>query len=80
MRKVSGDDAAGRARVDALVEDLDGEGAAGQAPQRGRDPEALVVEAARVEAQHEAGRAEAAAAGRRRGRPGRGCRSPRWPR
>ena len=52
-------DAAGRAGVHALVQDVDDERAPGQPPQRRRDPQPLVVVAAGVEAQHERGRAEA---------------------
>ena len=52
-------DAAGRAGVDALVQDVDDERAPGQPPQRRGDPQPLVVVAAGVEAQHERGRAQA---------------------
>ena len=59
MRNVRRHDAAGVAGVHALVQDVDAQRAADQAAQRGGDPQPLVVEAAGVEAQHEARRAEA---------------------
>ena len=49
----AGHDAAGRPGMDTFLEDVDRQRAAGQASQRRRDPEPVVVVAARVEAHDE---------------------------
>ena len=50
------------------------------APQRRGQPQPVVAEPARVEADHEARRPDALLEVLEVGRAGRGCRSPRWPR
>ena len=72
--------AAGRAGVDALLEDVDRQRAAGQSPQRRRDPQPVVVVAAGVEADDERRRRRSGRPGPPGGRAGRASRSPRWPR
>ena len=73
-------DAAALAAVDALGEDVDRDGDHQVPPQRRGEPEAVVAEPARVEADDEARRPDASLAGARGTPPGRGCRSPRSPR
>ena len=59
MRNVLGTTPLAAPEWTPFVEDVDRERAAGQAAQRGRDPQPLVVGAARVEAEHERRRADA---------------------
>ena len=74
------DDPATLPAVDALGEHVDTDGRDQVPPQRRGQPEAVVAEAARVEADDEARRADALARGGPDRRRGPGCRSPRSPR
>ena len=70
-------DAARVARVHALGQHVDRQRAAGEAAQRRRRPEPLVVAAARIEADHEIDARRSAARAARDRRADRSCRSPR---